>query len=765
MRTWILPFVLLLLAVPPLPARGEVPLRFGVLAVRPKAQTLARWQLVARYLEKTLGRRVELAAYDYEALNAAVARHSVDIVLTHPGHFIQLQRQHILSAPLATQITRPDTPDGQRLSSFGGVIFTRAKGPIASLSDLAGKRLAIADLQSIGGYQMQALELRDAGVPLPAGERLLVTGLPQDLTVAAVLSGRAEAGFVRTGLLEALVREGKLDPRSIRVVNRQRLPFFPYASSTRLYPEWPVAVLTTVDEQLCRRLAVALLSLGAESAAARSAGIYGFTIPADYGGVENLLRRLRMSPFDRAPEFTAGDLWERYAGWISGLSVMFLLLAGIGARLSVQNRRVSQVQLRFATLFECLPEPMWIISGGRFTECNMAAVRLLGYPDKQALYGLSPSNISPRRQPDGELSVLKEERLFRAALAGEPQHFEWLHLKADGSNFVAEVSLAPTMLDGRTVVLCAWHDITKRKAGDEKLHRQEALLRREIAERQSAQESLAEQQRQLEELNRSLEERIGRSVAELRQKDQLMITQSRQAAMGEMIGNIAHQWRQPLNALGLLLANIKDAFQYQELDAAYLDEAVASGNRLVQKMSATINDFRNFFHPGKESVVFSACKQIDDAISLVRPSFDSDNIQIGLEAPGDLSMYGFPNEYSQVLLNLFSNAKDAIQASGVSPGRVEVVLAAYGGRGCVTVRDNGGGIPEESLDRIFEPYFSTKAMGTGIGLYMSKMIIERNMGGTITAANREGGAEFTVLTPLALDRDAVGREGGGEWDA
>ena len=274
-------------------------------------------------------------------------------------------------------------------------------------------------------------------------------------------------------------------------------------------------------------------------------------------------------------------------------------------------------------------------------------------------------------------------------------------------------------------------------------------LKREVDERQAAQSDLAGQQEQLEELNSLLGERVASAVAEVRQKDQVMIAQSRHAAMGEMIGNIAHQWRQPLNALGLLLANIKDAYHFQELDAGYLEQAVDEGNRLVQKMSVTITDFRNFFHPGKEAVSFSARRQIQEAIALVESSFVNDNISIRLWAERDVELFGFPNEYSQVLLNLLSNARDAMSSTGVKVGSVEIVLSERNGVGCVTVADNGGGVAPGNLDRIFEPYFSTKELGTGIGLYMSKMIIERNMHGSVQVRNLEQGAEFTICTPLA----------------
>jgi signal transduction histidine kinase len=252
--------------------------------------------------------------------------------------------------------------------------------------------------------------------------------------------------------------------------------------------------------------------------------------------------------------------------------------------------------------------------------------------------------------------------------------------------------------------------------------------------------------------NETLEHRVAQEVAKNRQHEFLLIQQSRLAAMGEMIGNIAHQWRQPLNALGLLLYNIKDAYQFNTLDAAYLDQAVADGRRMVQKMSTTISDFANFFRPNKEVIVFSALEQIKEAIALVESSFQHSNISIHNDASQDIKLMGFPNEYSQVLLNLLSNAKEAILAHNQTiPGRVDIVLTEQNGQGCVSVRDNGGGVPADILDRIFDPYFSTKGKGSGIGLYMSKMIVERNMKGGITVKNIEGGAEFRVCTPLTND--------------
>lgn len=251
-------------------------------------------------------------------------------------------------------------------------------------------------------------------------------------------------------------------------------------------------------------------------------------------------------------------------------------------------------------------------------------------------------------------------------------------------------------------------------------------------------------------LNQTLEKRVDEEVNKNRDKDLLMIQQSRLAAMGEMIGNIAHQWRQPLNALALVLANIQDAYQFNELDADYLESTCNKGKYLVQKMSTTINDFRDFFKSDKVEVSFSARTQILDAISLVDAAFKHSHIEIAMSSANDLSLFGFPNEYSQVILNLLSNAREAIQSRGVQ-GSVTIDLFTQSHYGCVAIRDNGGGVPEIVMNKIFDPYFSTKDLGTGIGLYMSKMIIEHHMKGQLQVHNTPEGAVFTICTPLARE--------------
>ena len=279
-------------------------------------------------------------------------------------------------------------------------------------------------------------------------------------------------------------------------------------------------------------------------------------------------------------------------------------------------------------------------------------------------------------------------------------------------------------------------------------HGQFATVFEDISARKHTEESVARSNAQLAELNLALESRIREGVALLRVKDKILISQNRRAAMGEMLGNIAHQWRQPLNALGLVLANLQDAWRFGALDEPTMMKAKSDGNLLIQKMSSTIGDFANFFRTDKERAPFSALAQVRAAVGLLAAVLEHDGIAVEVEAAEDVTLFGFANEYSQALMNLLSNARQAILAAKVEAGRITVSIGVREGLGCVTVRDNGGGISPVALDRLFEPYFSTKEGGTGIGLYMSRQIIEDGMRGRLEARNVDGGAEFSMLAPL-----------------
>lgn len=269
---------------------------------------------------------------------------------------------------------------------------------------------------------------------------------------------------------------------------------------------------------------------------------------------------------------------------------------------------------------------------------------------------------------------------------------------------------------------------------------------RDVTERKRTEEEINVKQKQLEDLNRTLEQRVLEEVERNREKEHLMLQQSRQAAMGEMIGNIAHQWRQPLNTLGLLIQDILHAHKHGELSGDYLDTSVREGMEIINHMSLTIDDFRNFFSPDKEKELFRLRETLEKAISFVDASFRNNNIVLTLKTEDDMEIKGYANEYAQVLLNILNNAKDVLIERKIAEPHVTIRLFREGDGSVVTITDNAGGIREDVLGRVFEPYYTTKEQGkgTGIGLYMSKTIIEKNMQGKLLARNTGAGAEFRI---------------------
>lgn len=256
---------------------------------------------------------------------------------------------------------------------------------------------------------------------------------------------------------------------------------------------------------------------------------------------------------------------------------------------------------------------------------------------------------------------------------------------------------------------------------------------------------------QLQSANVLLEERVNEQTKLNVEKERLLIQQSRSAAMGEMISNIAHQWRQPLSALSLVVQNIQLDYREHELTPETLDNYVDTAQQCVKRMSETIDDFRNFFRPDKEKSLFSVHQAIEESLKLLEATLKNNNIKVVMSPDQGWQTYEHVNEFSQVLLNVLVNAKEALVANQPHERRIEIDLQQAGAMCRISIRDNAGGIPQNAMEKIFDPYFTTKPGGTGIGLHMSRTIIEKHMNGSIDFRNIGDGAEFTISIPLAAE--------------
>ena len=271
----------------------------------------------------------------------------------------------------------------------------------------------------------------------------------------------------------------------------------------------------------------------------------------------------------------------------------------------------------------------------------------------------------------------------------------------------------------------------------------------DITERKLAEEELKRQRQLLQELNETLENRVEEEVAKNREKDIMLIQQNRQAALGEMLDHITHQWKQPLNCIYLIIQGLRETASASELTDELVEATVSKTMALLEHMSQTIDVFRGFYRPDKEKKVFSVKDSINQALAFIAPAFKFQSIAAELDVDPGLTAFGYPKEFAQALLNILANARDVFRARGTEKPGVILRAFAEDDKTVVTIMDNAGGIPETIKDKVFDFYFTTNESsgGTGIGLYMSKNIIENNMGGTLSAENTDGGAQFRIEIP------------------
>ncbi len=253
----------------------------------------------------------------------------------------------------------------------------------------------------------------------------------------------------------------------------------------------------------------------------------------------------------------------------------------------------------------------------------------------------------------------------------------------------------------------------------------------------------------LEEKEDVLKERIELATTKNWEQNKMLIQQSKMAAMGEMIGNIGHQWRQPLNSLAIMIQKINLEYELGKLNAVTMKVTTEQAMRLIDQMSHTIDDFSNFFSSDKKLIETNVSDIIKQTLSIVNQTAKSKGISINILAYNDILIKCLKNELSQVLVNVVTNAMDALISTQTKDPEINISVEYSQNDITIIVDDNAGGVPENIIERIFEPYFTTKFKnkGTGIGLYMSRTIIEENMGGSLEVYNSVYGASFKIIIP------------------
>lgn len=365
------------------------------------------------------------------------------------------------------------------------------------------------------------------------------------------------------------------------------------------------------------------------------------------------------------------------------------------------QRELEKSNQRFQRLFDTQPSPLLVLNeGGIVLASNRSA---------HALFGLTGEQFSGR--PFADLMASQDRALFAellAALAGQVE------------TGLVEVTLAGGSPEG--------------------LHCKLSLAR------QPALETGFGTAHEYEVIVHIVD------ITQQREAARLLVAQARRAAMGDMLGNIAHQWKQPLDALGLSLGNLEDALMHEELGPEGAGKHVDKARQLMAQMNQTIQDFVRFFHPDKAVEQFSAAQMAHNALDLLSTSLQRYGIACEEELPDDLPLLtGQPTELMQVVMILLQNAEEALRARAPAQPWLAVRCWVEGQQLLLAVSDNAGGVDEAVQQQMFEPYFSTKQGGSGIGLYLARLIVESSFGGRVGCRNTEHGAEFRLELPIRRD--------------
>ena len=421
----ILPLLLLLLlmltsTIPLALATSSDRVKIGVLAFQPKSVTAQKWSVLGDYLETQIsGAGFDIVPMSNTELERTIANGQIDFVLTNPSQYTFFRHVYGLSAPLATVIRGTDD---MPLNAFGGAIFTLTdRTDINDLEDIHDKRIAVPFKTAFGAYQMQQYELFLKNLSLIKEHQLVVTGLPHDNMVSAVLNGDADLGFARAGTLERMAAQGRIDLSQFKVINLQKLFSFPAMVSTHLYPEWPFAAMPHIEPARQKKIVAALLVMDQAGSGKMPFNVQGFLPPANYDSVENLMRTLRVPPFDHVPAVRASDIWQIYHDEIILIGLALTVIALLGVYLINSRRQLHLTKERLDLAIKGAQAGLWdwYVQTGK-TIFNERWAEIVGY----TLDELAPVSIRTWTDLCHPEDLEKSKDLIEKHFAGETGFYQ-----------------------------------------------------------------------------------------------------------------------------------------------------------------------------------------------------------------------------------------------------------------------------------------------------------------------------------------------------
>ena len=693
------------------PGAAEEDIRIGVLSHRGEAATLSVWTPTADYLSASLdGYRFTIVPLAFDRVNGAVDSGEVDFILVNPGIYVNLEVEYRVSR-IATMNNRRGNNVPYNL--FGGVIFSRRdRVDLTRLEDLRNQRFMAVDETSLGGFQMAWRELYAKGINPYQDFSALIFGGIHDEVVLAVLNRAVDVGTVRTDILERMAAAGTVRLDDFRIINPQTNAEFPFAHSTRLYPEWPFSKVRHTSNVLAQQVAIALLQMPSDHPAALAGNYAGWTIPLDYEPVHELFRELNLPPYRLSTRFTLWDAVKRYwYGLVFGVTVLlFLGIAALWETLVNKGLKMAKrrLELQHELILNSVADGIYGVDrSGNSTFVNRAMEEITGWQSEEII-GHNQHEILHHTRADGSRHPAEECPVYATFRENAPRFVEDdLFWKKDGSSFPVDYTCTPIRAEGGTVL-------------------GSVVVFRDITERKEAEERTLQHQLQLAHV-------------------------ARLSTLGEMASGIAHELNQPLTSITMnarACVRMLDSSQSAVEACPDVMETIANEAERAGEVIRQIRHFIRKDQPERQPVRVS--DMVHEVLLLIRADVRQADVEVRLELdPNADWVLAQDIQIEQVMLNLVLNAIEVMaeMASGI---RRLVIGSALKRPDMVeiSISDTGPGLRDEVSQHLFKPFVTTKPQGLGLGLSISSGIIDAH-DSTLRVASEPGkGTTFSFTLPL-----------------
>ncbi|MCX6073308.1 MAG: PhnD/SsuA/transferrin family substrate-binding protein [Campylobacterales bacterium] len=695
---FVLSFCILLLSISPLFGSDKI-LKLGVYAFRTPAEMEQRFRPLAKYLSDNLeGYDVTLRVLSPREMEHAIEKNELDLVLTNPVHYIELSQKFQMTGAIATMVP---LEGGLPSYKLGGTIFAlKSSGFHGDLKELQGERFAVFGPHSLGGYLASLYEFKKEGMDYNAIGKIISTSKSHDDVVKTVMEGRADVGFIRSGVLESMEKKGLIDLRKIQILHPQHHQGFNVATSTEAYPEWPFVAMPQVESDAARRLSSLLLGIEPNDPVARQAKIYGFSVPADYKPVEQMMRELEVFPFDKHQPLTLMRVWREYSWQISSvllftlMGILFTLrLNRINERLFKEEFELKKVNISLQEFQDALEKERAFVQGildsvenivmiaraGAVFQFNSRFYETFAYDNLDSFLKNHSSICELFIAKEGFLSTENEMEQWFSSVVDAPDQLHKVAMKdRHGEEKIFSVKIRELLFDKVKYMIVTFNDITL-----------------------------------IEEARRSAEES--------------------QRAKAEFLATMSHEIRTPMNGI-LGFTSLLAQTALTSTQQKYLDIVSASTNTLL----GVVNDILDFskIESGRlelDPVVVDLKQEMLLHFSFYEPIASQKEIEYTLNLPENIPVCVSIDmlRLKQVLSNLIGNAlKFTPNKGSVSFGLTLIRQTNESADIRFFITDTGIGISLEKQQKIFEAFGQADSSttreygGTGLGLSISAQLVE-----------------------------------------